>query len=670
MPTPVVSIPGLAMTNPGTPRVSPQAAAAPAQALGDVASAIGSISRPFAEIADRLQEAENQRALSTTRTALDESRSKLFIDLQTVTDPAEHIRRTDDFLQQSKTALDDPSLAPVVRDRLIPYFDQWASDTRTTVAERAAKLTQERARLAANNELQAAQDAGDITRAATVIDEQIASGLMLPEQGDQIKHQLQQQITFRNITKEIEADPLAAPDMVGDDLIEKYPELSLEDADRLRDFADRSQQSARAEFFDGIAAAAENGQTLAPDDLRAMVEEGILTPTQSASYLRTYHGSAPPEADPELYDAVHDTIMAYDPAADPTGRALADLRADIATLPLPKDHVAELRKRLNNRATASADSPTHRLAKDFSAITAERFDQGMFGSWFSAKGTTKTIDRAGYETAIGKKREFLDAWDAYLENAPANLSPAEARQTYDTLFDQIVNSSTDFDLLQDFAPAYNFDLEADQLLDQSMVLPPRQPDQATFGGQPIQPAGRFYKGAKPTVFGGQADPVDNGRSAFGGVTGPGGREGVAIPADILKATFPGKDKAWWAENVRVVVRTPAGGQHVFPLADLGTAEWVWEKNQRPTLDLTPGALQRLGGRVLKDRNGNQVGTAGIDNLDFAITTVDAGMPMQGASWNDVWQSWFATQRPTDATQIQTAFRALLARYEEENLPAE
>jgi len=129
------------------------------------------------------------------------------------------------------------------------------------------------------------------------------------------------------------------------------------------------------------------------------------------------------------------------------------------------------------------------------------------------------------------------------------------------------------------------------------------------GGPLFNFGGRTYSQdwgpATASVFGGADDPEDNGLSAFGGTTGAGGREGVAIPQRVLEQTLGGNKSDWSRAGAEV---TLANGQKaVLPIADLGTAERIWERNQGPTLDLTPGAVNQLGGTVLRDNAGKQAG---------------------------------------------------------------
>jgi hypothetical protein len=61
---------------------------------------------------------------------------------------------------------------------------------------------------------------------------------------------------------------------------------------------------------------------------------------------------------------------------------------------------------------------------------------------------------------------------------------------------------------------------------------------------------------------------------------------------------------------------------VLPVVDLGTAEWVWQRAGRPTLDLTEGAAKELGGQPVY-QGGKLTGLKGLDNLQFSVVSVDA-----------------------------------------------
>lgn len=671
-------IPSLQGSPINAPQASARAAAAPAAALGSLASAIAAVGKPFEEQAIRVQNVENQHALSATRNQLDELRSQHFIELEQITDPAERIKRTDDFLRQSRHVIDQPDFAPVVREKLITHFDAWATDTRTSVAERAASLANKRAIMASDNELTHRIERLDYDGANAILDEQLESGLRLPEEIDQMRSQLGRQMAFQFALQDIDADPLTYPtELDSPDYLDDHPDLTFEDLGKLRRHAAQSHNAARAEFFDEIRNSAMSGTVLSDDDLEQLAQRGLITAAQRAQYRRSYlSGEEITEADPGLYDSLHSAVQLYDPANDPTGIQLADLKTALATAPLPKQHRSELSGRLDKR-TGSTSSGKHRLTRDFQQIIDERFDAGEFGT-FDLDDDRTIDDVRDFEAAIQRKRQFLDAWQPFLETAPDDLDPGQARQAFDALFEATMTGSDDFTLLPDvsMAPGVDYGAEVAGMIDSidigPGVLPPKPAK--TFGGIAIQPPGKYYTGAKVTVFGGTNDPLDSGRNMLGEKTGRGGVEGVAIPQAILEANFgdrlSGKntdaDKRWIRDNVRVVVKTPTGQTKVLPVVDYGTAEKVWKSSGRAALDFTPGALRAIGGHATKDASGKLTGVSGVDGIDFAITTTDAGMPLQGASWRDVWTRWFQTNRPKDPADAQVALQALLTAYYEAN----
>jgi len=91
-----------------------------------------------------------------------------------------------------------------------------------------------------------------------------------------------------------------------------------------------------------------------------------------------------------------------------------------------------------------------------------------------------------------------------------------------------------------------------------------------FGGRGY---GADWGPATATVFGGANDPDDNGLSAFGGRTGAGGKEGVAIPAKVLQQVYGGTKKDWEGNPVEITLAD--GRKSVLPVVDLGTAERIW-----------------------------------------------------------------------------------------------
>jgi hypothetical protein len=112
-----------------------------------------------------------------------------------------------------------------------------------------------------------------------------------------------------------------------------------------------------------------------------------------------------------------------------------------------------------------------------------------------------------------------------------------------------------------------------------------------------------------------------------------------------------------------VVRAPNGTMRVLPVVDLGTAEWVWQRAGRPTLDLTEGAAKELGGQPVY-QGGKLTGLKGLDNLQFSVVSVDAGKPLTGLSWQDAKTAWFKHNKPGN---MQAADLSLIALREAWNM---
>jgi hypothetical protein len=681
-PVRIPEIPGLAHTPVNAPKVSQGAATAPARALGEVAAGIARLGQPFAEIADRTQRAENARLEIETRGAWNRQLAELNLKLQKESDPAEFTRQTDALLSQLKGGI-DPSLPPAVRDRLTREYSEFADRAMIGAAAESAKLAQKRARLALDNDVQMAANTGDRDLYMKARQTATDSGILLPEEAVAMDREFSTRAIYQQLASKIDADPAAMEDLLEDtsspEARAAVEQLGPENLERLRRQAHIAANAERAELWDGVLNQALNDGPdqviLAKEELRRLAEEGSISPEQRAAYLNAYHGETPPPFDPQIYNEAFGAISTYDPANDPTGATLAQLRGSLATLQLPKESVAELRDRLNDRAKPE-NPAAHKLSGDFAKLTKESFDGGRFGNWFSYRDhdddwrtvDAKVINFADYGRALATKRRFTDTFETWLRNQGDEVDPVKAQETYDQLFERIVLDNDDpaaAPLVPGAPPLIDFGRDVDKLLGTPATGAGKETGAttgakpATFGGQPVRPPGVFYRNARPTIFGGTKDPADNGLSAFGGTTGEGGREGVAIPLDILKATFPGKDKAWFAENVRAVVKTDDGRSAVLPLADLGTAEHIWQKNGRPVLDLTPGAVKQLGGRPIY-KDGKLAGIANIGSVSFALSTQNAGTEadLRTLTWQQAQDSWFRAHKPTSADQIASGLAAL------------
>jgi hypothetical protein len=207
-----LEIPGLQGTQVNAPQVSPSAAAAPAAALGSVASAISGVSDTFAGIADRIQRTENARAESETRNTWMLGWSDIQLQLQKEPDPAQHIALTRDWLQQQRGTLDAPDLAPVVRDRLLLQFDDFATRATNSAAEGAAQLATRRAGLALQNEIDAAERSGNDAQLDRALTTGRENGVLLPEQEEKIRTDYQHTKQRNQLLTQAATDPLSILD--------------------------------------------------------------------------------------------------------------------------------------------------------------------------------------------------------------------------------------------------------------------------------------------------------------------------------------------------------------------------------------------------------------------------------------------------------------------------
>jgi hypothetical protein len=548
-----LEIPNLQGQSVAAPQVSAQAATAPARGLGDVAAGIARLGEPFAEMAERTQRAENARLELETRSGWNRQLADLNLQLQKEDDPAQFTQRTDALLSQLKGGI-DPSLPPVVRDRLTLEYLEFADRAMISAGAEAARLSQKRTRLAVENDALLAAETGN--RDLYMKTRETASEIMLPEEITRMDREFTSRDLYQQLAKRIEAEPATMESWLEDtespEARAAVEQLGPENLDRLRRHAHQAANKERAELWDGLLNQALNDGPdrviLSKDELRRLSEEGSITPEQRASYLNAYHSETPPPFDPHLYNEAFGTIAQYDPANDPTGSTLAQLRGSLATLPLPRESVAELRDRLNERANPQ-NPTTHKLSGDFAKLTDESFNAGRFGNWFSYTDhdddprtiEKKVIEPRDYGRALATKRRFTDSWDAYLRNQGEDLDPLKAQETYDQLFERIVLDQDDpaaAPLIPAAPPSLDFGQDVDRLLgtpapDTGKETSSNTTAPATFGGQRIQAPGTFYRNARPTIFGGNNDPADNGLSAFGGTTGEGGKEGVAIPLDVL-----------------------------------------------------------------------------------------------------------------------------------------
>ena len=695
MPIPLVQIPGLTGTRLNMTTPSAGALGATGAALGDVAQGIAAVGGALGKHADRVQSMENAYQESEARQGIAKEMSDLDIALATNNDPSSYKAALEKTLQRTEQYTNSENLSPLVRQRMQLYHGDVAAQAQIKIAERAASMTAKRASLALSNELETAMTHGDEAAFRSAGGRLVEGGLMLPEQLDAAQQKFNQAKAFGDVRKEIEFDPQSAKEKLDSDAYqEQYPDLTPEDVDRLKRYAEQKQNSNTSDNWEAITEASINGTILTKEDIKTMMAEGDLTPAQAGSYINAYHGATQPAFDPVLFDKAHKAIASYDPAKDPSGAVRAQLSAALGTLALPKESITELSKQLRAQINPSAeDAPNKNLQSEYNKRLEIEWDSEAFGKWFkdeeteflSEDGTKKfrsrkVISQKEFGAALAFKTKTRTAFNAWLASQPEGVDPMEAEKKYNEIKGKALDGISMPDVSENALPFETYgDVDeftgetppspAEDAASRTSVdgtvsepLPPTPVEKktskiSTFGGQPIYPPGVFYRRAATSVFGGSNDPLDNGLSA----SGRGGNNdfaGVAIPEDMLKATFPGKSKEWFFDNVKVVVQADNGRQVVLPLADYGTAEWVTKREGRHKLDLNEKAVRALGGQVIY-KDGKMKDHAGFRNVNFSLSTAKAGkMDPKTSSIDDLQNEWFKDKRPRHPDQIESGLSAL------------
>lgn len=262
-----LEIPGLQGTQVNQPEASPSVAAAPAAALGSVAQAIGSVGQTFEGIADRIQGAENARAESEARQTWLQGWGALQADLTRDPDPASHITRTRDFLQQQRGGLDSPDLAPVVRDRLRLQYDDFATRALNQTTANASQLAVTRARAAMENEIDASLRAGNLAGVERSVQTGIDNGVILPEQGQKIRSDAESTIVRNNYLNQAAADPAGFVEQYGS---EPPPGLNPVEHQQILGTARASLARVTAETSSQILDGIVTGNITTPEQIEAL----------------------------------------------------------------------------------------------------------------------------------------------------------------------------------------------------------------------------------------------------------------------------------------------------------------------------------------------------------------------------------------------------------------
>jgi hypothetical protein len=481
-----------------------------------------------------------------------------------------------------------------------------------------------------------AVEAGDIALANAQTDEAEAAGLLRPDVA-----QRQRMHTKASVDA---AQEQARRDLVvgeaadaPDDWLAKNPEPGRMDIGDWRAGQDMARDVIRTRTTD---AASELGDAFATGDIKSeadieRVAGGRLSPAALAEAkedLRKMQSDAwraenlSEKGVTKNFGLLLSEVEKYDKAADADGSKYASLVWRIKTA-LPEELRGEvtgpLARKWNPGDGPDAPEPLRGFVRE---TLRNWYDDGKFGvtkkqvpmspedpGYWQSTTKTKTVDDPPARDAAAVRRGQAEMEMSKWLKANPGASIKEAK-------DQLLRASSaallpgDVNTLLRKPPPPPADVDVPRRLKEMGLK---------FGGVSI-PATGDLGAARTTVFGGPNDPADNGLSAFGGETGDGGKEGVAVPEKILRH-FYGDNRADW-ERVQVEATLPDGKKQVLPIADLGTAEWVWKRDGKPVVDLTPGAVEQLGGDVIYGKRGTLKGAKGLAGVTFRLLPLDNQKP--------------------------------------------
>ncbi len=481
-----------------------------------------------------------------------------------------------------------------------------------------------------------AVEAGDLSMAHRQIDAAEADGLLAPDRAEMLRIRSKEVVEAKQREWRREQIESAAADDPDGWLAENQEpgRMDIDDWQAGQATA-RRVQSARVD-----AAATEIGDAMATGDVKSVndierIAAGRLSPAALAdakSNLEKLQSDAWRSENlseagvTKNFGLLLSEVERYDKAQDPDGSKYAGLVFRVKTL-MPEELRGEitqpLARKWNPGNGPDAPEPIKGLVRE---TLRNWFDDGKFGvtrkrvplapedpGYYPSTKEMKWVDDPPARDAAATRRAQAEMeMSKWLKENP-NASAKEAKE-------QLLRSSTAALLPGDVSALLRKPPPAAPAVDPATRL---KEIGMRFGGQRVPPTGEL--GAPHlTVFGGPNDPDDNGLSAFGGPTGPGGREGVAVPEKILRH-FYGGDKDTW-KQVQVEATLPDGTKQVLPIADLGTAEWVWARNGKPVMDLTEGAVEQLGGDVIYGKNGTLKGVKGLDGVKFRLLPLNSQKP--------------------------------------------
>lgn len=453
MAIPFVQAPDLQSTPLNLPAPSAAALGAPMQALGDVARGIASVGSAFAQHAEQVQQFENVRTESERRQQIQQEFANFELNIAQ-RDPSEYLPELEKTIAKTQGLVEDPSLPPLVRERMVNWYGDLATRAKMQTASSAATQTMKRAGSALNAELSQAMDAMDEKLFDDVLQRGTQARMLTPEEANWKRTQFYRAKAHTQLRQQIDADPLSALDQLNDPkILEKFPNLSEESLGTLKKYAKQQANDQRSDTWERIQLDSFNGKTLSLDELTRMVNEGEITAAQAGGYRKTYLSGQGATLDQKVFTDARAMILDYDPADDKDGSQRASIKAQIATLPLPKEYLEELQSQFKERSNvAKSKTPKHRLAKDYNKRLEQEWQQEGFGNWFDetwdplTRSKNQVITRGDFDKALAYRDKFQRQFNDWLSKQPDDIDPVQVGKKYDEIKARAIDDAAPLDL--------------------------------------------------------------------------------------------------------------------------------------------------------------------------------------------------------------------------------
>lgn len=519
---PFIQTPDLQSTSLRQSTPSAAALAAPAQALGDVARGIASVGGAFAQHAEQIQSIENARMESEARQRVAAELSDFKLRAQTATDPSTLLPELEKTIERTSAVIDDQNLPPILRERLALWHSDATAQTRLQTAADASRLSLRRAGLALQNEMDSAVQLGDSTAFEDVLSRGQEAGLLLPEEAQERRTKFEQAQAYNTLAQAIDADPAATLEQLqSKDILQRVPNLTETNRDQLIRYATQKNNQQKAETWEQIQLSSLDGAILSREDIMQMAKEGEISPSQAGSYLQAYHGPTPPQFDPILFAEARAMIHTYDPAQDETGEQRANIARQLATLPLPKEHIKELSSQFSSILNPSAeDAPKHKLATDYINRIETEWKNEAFGEWFDmeedpkdARIARKKIRANDFDKAVAYRHRVQDNFLGWLNQQKPDITPDEVSKKYNEIKAQALDATAPLDFTPGLAPSFD---DINGLLEDPGSTPDGSP--GVLPAKPTEPktsAIQFKDPIKLSNYGYSSDSTPDSNSAAG-----------------------------------------------------------------------------------------------------------------------------------------------------------